>query len=66
MLIPSFSFLCYFVTMSLPKFAMKDLEIGSGFIIGRNNIEEFFNHVNGLRDLNENLWWNLPTIMKLL
>ena len=32
---------------------MKDLDVGSGFIIGRNNIEEFFNHVNGLRDLNE-------------
>ena len=39
--------------MSLPKFAMKDLDVGSGFIIGRNNIEEFFNHVNGLRDLDE-------------
>ena len=39
--------------MSLPKFAMKDLKVGSGFIIGRNNIEDFFNHVNGLRDLDE-------------
>ena len=39
--------------MSTPKFATKDLKTGKGFIIGRNNIEEFFNHVNGLRDFND-------------
>ena len=39
--------------MSTPKFAMKDLKVGRGFIIGINNIKEFFNHVNGLRDFND-------------
>ena len=39
--------------MFTPKFSTKDLRVGSGFIIGRNNIEEFFNHVNALRDFND-------------
>ena len=36
-----------------PKFGMKDISIGSGLIIGRSNIEEFLNHVNGLSNFNE-------------
>ena len=39
--------------MSTPKFTMKNMKVGRGFIIGRNNIEEFFNHVNGLHDFND-------------
>ena len=39
--------------MFLPKFYMKDISVGSGFIIGRNNVEDFSNHVNGIYDLIE-------------
>jgi hypothetical protein len=31
--------------MLFPKYALEDLTIGSGSIIGKGNIEEFFNHV---------------------
>ena len=37
----------------LPEFAMKDIKVGSGSIIGKYNIEEFLNHINSLYDLNE-------------
>ena len=50
---PLFVLFVHFVKMSTPKFATKDLKVGKGFIIGRNNIEEFFKHVNGLRDFND-------------
>jgi hypothetical protein len=32
--------------MLFPKYALEDLTIGSGSIIGKGNIEEFFNHVS--------------------
>jgi hypothetical protein len=32
--------------MLFPKYALEDLSIGSGSIIGKDNIEEFFNHVS--------------------
>jgi hypothetical protein len=32
--------------MLFPKYALEDLIIGSGSIIGKGNIEEFFNHVS--------------------
>ena len=32
--------------MILPKFTLKDISIGNGSIIGKNNIEEFFNYVS--------------------
>src|SRR3954465_500466 len=32
--------------MFLPKFTLKDLSICSGSIIGKDNIEEFFNYVS--------------------
>jgi hypothetical protein len=32
--------------MLFPKYALGDLTIGSGSIIGKGNIEEFFNHVS--------------------
>ena len=37
----------------LPKFTMKYIKVGSGSIIGKDNIEEFLNHINSLYDLNE-------------
>ena len=39
--------------MLLPKFAQKDLAIGSGSIIGKDNIEEFFNHVSKHEDIED-------------
>jgi hypothetical protein len=32
--------------MLFPKYALEDLSVGSGCIIGKGNIEEFFNHVS--------------------
>jgi hypothetical protein len=32
--------------MLFPKYALEDLSVGSGSIIGKGNIEEFFNHVS--------------------
>ena len=48
-----FALLVRFAKMSTPKFATKYLKVGKWFIIGRNNIEEFFNHINGLPDFND-------------
>jgi hypothetical protein len=31
--------------MLIPKYILKELSVGSGSIIGKDNIEEFFNHV---------------------
>ena len=39
--------------MLLPKFALKDLAIGSGSIIGKDNIEEFFNYVSKHEDIED-------------
>ena len=39
--------------MWFPKYALKDLSPGSGSIIGRNNIEEFLNHVSKHDDIEE-------------
>ena len=35
------------------KYVLKDLSIGSGSIIGRDNIEEFFNHVSKHKDVED-------------
>jgi hypothetical protein len=32
--------------MLFPKYVLEDLSIGSGSIIGKSNIEEFFNHIS--------------------
>ena len=37
--------------MLIPKYVLKDLSIGSGSIIGRDNIEEFFSHVSKHEDI---------------
>src|SRR4051812_23400801 len=39
--------------MLLPMFALKDLAIGSGSIIGKDNIEEFFNYVSKHEDIED-------------
>ena len=39
--------------MLLPKYTLKDLSIGNGSIIGRDNIEEFFNHVSRHKDIED-------------
>jgi hypothetical protein len=39
--------------MLFPKYALEDLTIGSGSIIGKGNIEEFFNHVSMHKDVKD-------------
>jgi hypothetical protein len=39
--------------MLFPKYALEDLTIGSGFIIGKGNIKEFFNHVSMHKDVED-------------
>lgn len=39
--------------MLLPQYVLKDLSICSGSIIGRDNIEEFFNHVSKHEDIED-------------
>jgi hypothetical protein len=34
-----------------PKYALEDLSVGSGSIIGKGNIEKFFNHVTMHKDV---------------
>jgi hypothetical protein len=38
--------LYFYFIMLIPKYVMKDLSVGSGSIIGKDNIEEFFSHVS--------------------
>jgi hypothetical protein len=37
--------------MLFPKYALDDLLVGSGSIIGKGNIEQFFNHVSMHKDV---------------
>jgi hypothetical protein len=39
--------------MLFPKYALKELSVGSGSIIGKGNIEEFFNHVSMHKDVDD-------------
>jgi hypothetical protein len=39
--------------MSIPKYVLKDLSVGSGCIIRKDNIEEFFNHVSKHKDIED-------------
>jgi hypothetical protein len=39
--------------MLFPKYVLEDLSVGSGSIIGRSNIEEFFNHISMHDDVEE-------------
>jgi hypothetical protein len=39
--------------MLFPKFVLEDLSVGSGSIIGKSNIEEFFNHISMHKEVEE-------------
>jgi hypothetical protein len=39
--------------MLFPKYALEDLSVGSGSIIGKDKIEEFFNHVSMHKDVED-------------
>jgi hypothetical protein len=39
--------------MLFPKYVLEDLSVGSGSIIGKNNIEEFFNHISMHKDVED-------------
>jgi hypothetical protein len=39
--------------MLFPKYVLEDLSVGSGSIIGKNNIEEFFNHISMHKEVEE-------------
>jgi hypothetical protein len=46
--------LYFYFIMLIPKYILKDLSVGSGSIIGKDNIEEFFNHVRSTKILRIN------------
>jgi hypothetical protein len=39
--------------MLFPKYVLEDLSVGSGSIIGKSNIEEFFNHISIHKEVEE-------------
>jgi hypothetical protein len=39
--------------MLFPKYVLEDLSVGSGSIIGKDNIEEFFNHISTHKEVEE-------------
>jgi hypothetical protein len=39
--------------MFFPKYVLEDLSVGSGSIIGKSNIEEFFNHISMHKDVED-------------
>jgi hypothetical protein len=39
--------------MLFPKYVLEDLSVGSGSIIGKDNIEEFFNHISMHKEVKE-------------
>jgi hypothetical protein len=39
--------------MLFPKYVLEDLSVGSGSIIEKSNIEEFFNHISMHKDVEE-------------
>ena len=41
--------------MLFPKFVMEHLSVRSGSIIGKSNIEEFFNHISMHEEVEEKI-----------
>jgi hypothetical protein len=41
------------VIMLFPKYVLEDLSVGSGSIIGKSNLEEFFNHISMHKEVEE-------------
>jgi hypothetical protein len=39
--------------MLFPKYVLEDLSVGSGSIIGKGNIKEFFNHISMHKDIED-------------
>jgi hypothetical protein len=39
--------------MLIPKYVLEDLSVGSGSIIGKSNVEEFFNHISMHEEVEE-------------
>jgi hypothetical protein len=39
--------------MLFPKYVLEDLSVGSGSIIGKSNIDEFFNHISMHKDVED-------------
>jgi hypothetical protein len=39
--------------MLFPKYVLEDLSVGSGSIIGKGTIDEFFNHVSMHKDVED-------------
>jgi hypothetical protein len=52
--------------MLFPKYALEDLTVGSGSIIGKGNIEEFFNRVSMHKDVEDRSLAELSSSYKLL
>jgi hypothetical protein len=52
--------------MLFPKYVLEDLSVGSGFIIGKSNIEEFFNHISMHKDVEDKSLLSSLLVMKLL
>jgi hypothetical protein len=52
--------------MLFPKYVLEDLSVDSGSIIGKTNIEVFFNHISMHKDIEKSLWLTLLLVMKLL
>jgi hypothetical protein len=49
--------------MLIPKYVLEDLSVGSGSIIGKSNIEEFFSHSSMHEEVEEKSWVELdPSI----
>jgi hypothetical protein len=49
--------------MLISKYILEDLSVGSGSIIGKHNIEEFFNHISMHEEVEEKSWVELaPSI----
>jgi hypothetical protein len=47
--------------MLFPKYALEELSVVSGSIIGKSNIEEFFNHINMHKDVEDKSLAELAT-----
>jgi hypothetical protein len=45
--------------MLFPEFVLEELSVGSGSIIGKSNIEEFFNHISMHEEVEEKSWVEL-------
>jgi hypothetical protein len=51
--------------MLFPKFVLEDLSVGSGSIIGKDNIEEFFNHISMHEEVKEKSLVELAPIIEV-